>query len=374
MVEFALELPPLPSGLRGAVSRVLRGPGALAPSANPGLVFERFPRCWETSKRGWDLGLGRKDFLASFAAGFERLEHSCRPLVDARLEVLSQAFGPGRDYESCWRFVTGLGADHPLENGFSFHRLLGVPFLAGASIKGLVRVAARLEGLDGDEEARLFGSAGGENGNEERGQGFLVFLDALPVTWPRLGVDVVNNHHPTWTAMLDMEAGAGGTLEAARAASAAGLEDPVPVFFLSVKPGVQMRFWLVERRAGTLKAEEIERVWRWLDLGLKHLGIGAKTAVGYGRFAPVSAKVPPSVGNRPKISLNLAAGRPSWEKRAQAIGWGEAQAQVPRLLAELSGDDRRQAALKIVKNLGRKRLLQRQDPWAGELLQAAAID
>jgi hypothetical protein len=47
---------------------------------------------------------------------------------------------------------------------------------------------------------------------------------------------------------------------------------------------------------------------------------------------------------------------------------------VPRILAELEGQDRKRAALEIVKNLGRKKLLQRQDAWARDVLVAAGLE
>lgn len=39
-------------------------------------------------------------------------------------------------------FVTGMGLEHPLENGFSFLNPYGLPYLPGSSVKGVVRRAA----------------------------------------------------------------------------------------------------------------------------------------------------------------------------------------------------------------------------------------
>jgi len=39
-------------------------------------------------------------------------------------------------------FVTGLGNEHPLENGFAFINPYGLPYLPGSSVKGVVRSAA----------------------------------------------------------------------------------------------------------------------------------------------------------------------------------------------------------------------------------------
>jgi len=38
-----------------------------------------------------------------------------------------------------WRLAVGLGGDHPLENGFTFHRVYGIPYLPGSALKGLAR-------------------------------------------------------------------------------------------------------------------------------------------------------------------------------------------------------------------------------------------
>ena len=40
-------------------------------------------------------------------------------------------------------FTTGLGNEHPLENGFAFLNPYGLPYLPGSGIKGVVRQAAR---------------------------------------------------------------------------------------------------------------------------------------------------------------------------------------------------------------------------------------
>jgi len=50
-------------------------------------------------------------------------------------------------------FVTGMGNEHPLENGFSFLWPYGLPYLPGSGIKGVLRQAARelMSGEWGDD-------------------------------------------------------------------------------------------------------------------------------------------------------------------------------------------------------------------------------
>lgn len=44
--------------------------------------------------------------------------------------------------ESIAPFVTGLGNEHPLENGFAFLNPYGLPYLPGSGVKGVLRLAA----------------------------------------------------------------------------------------------------------------------------------------------------------------------------------------------------------------------------------------
>jgi len=77
-------------------------------------------------------------------------------------------------------FTTGLGIEHPLENGFAFLDPYGVPYLPGSSVKGVLRRAA--------EELALF---------ETDSQGWTV-----PAIWWLFGFDansayfVVNDNDP----------------------------------------------------------------------------------------------------------------------------------------------------------------------------------
>jgi len=48
-------------------------------------------------------------------------------------------------------FITGLGNAHPVENGFSFLSPYGLPYLAGSTIKGVLRRAAELMALFPEE-------------------------------------------------------------------------------------------------------------------------------------------------------------------------------------------------------------------------------
>jgi CRISPR-associated protein Cmr6 len=63
--------------------------------------------------------------------------------------------------------------------------------------------------------------------------GAVVFHDAWPVEWPRLQVDILNNHHAGYYQ---------------KAEPPGDWDSPVPVYFLSVPPGQRFRFAVSPRR------------------------------------------------------------------------------------------------------------------------------
>jgi CRISPR-associated protein Cmr6 len=161
------------------------------------------------------------------------------------------------------RLVTGLGRSHPVENGFAWHPTLGVPYLPGSSVKGLVRAWAERDADPAPPEAvrqRLFGRA-----DAPRSAGRVVFLDALPTAPVKLEADVMTPHYAGWTP----------------AEPPGDWREPIPVPFLVVAPQTSFFFSLLPRG---IVADEFDAVFEWLRSALLGAGAGAKTAVGYGRF------------------------------------------------------------------------------------------
>ena len=187
-------------------------------------------------------------------------------------------------------FATGLGNEHPLENGFSFLAPYGLPYLPGSGVKGVIRKAAE-ELLSGDwdnntqgwsEEAirALFGP-GEEDDNRDSDplQGALRFWDVIPtppasikndkalltveIMTPHLGEYYKGNDTPN-TSLT-----------------------PTPLNFLAVAAEARFTFH-VECHPARLDPE-LQACWRQLlEAAFIHagkwLGFGAKTAAGYGRM------------------------------------------------------------------------------------------
>lgn len=188
-------------------------------------------------------------------------------------------------------FTTGLGMEHPLENGFAFLNPYGLPYLPGSGVKGVLRTAA-LELCPESEDGKFASNAGwtktvvtalfGGNPGEEFGgnpgkesftRGALTFWDVIP-TLPgnKLRVDVMTPHQSKY-------------YQGEQSPHDSGSPNPIP--FLTVPPGAQFRF-IVTCEEKYLTDEALRNGgWKTLlEAAFNHaydwLGFGAKTAVGYG--------------------------------------------------------------------------------------------
>ncbi len=182
-------------------------------------------------------------------------------------------------------FATGLGNEHPLENGFAFLTPYGLPYLAGSGIKGVIRKAA--EELAGGEwgEAKgwneesiraLFGPGEEDQSRETHPQqGALRFWDVLPILHKdEMSVEIMTPHHGDY-----YQQGKHGPHNS---------ENPNPISFLAVPAKSKFTFF-VECNAALLRDDPLRQTWRsLLEAAFDHagewLGFGAKTAVGYGRM------------------------------------------------------------------------------------------
>ena len=189
-------------------------------------------------------------------------------------------------------FATGLGNEHPLENGFAFLNPYGLPYLPGSGVKGVLRVAAReladstFDSTDGwtyDEIDALFGREG-ENGDSDHQRGTLNFWDVIPqINGDSLKVEVMTPHQSHYYQKNESPHESGS---------------PNPINFLTVPPDSGFVFHVQCNRAFLARiAPALTENDRWKDLlqaAFAHaydwLGFGAKTAVGYGAMRETSAQ------------------------------------------------------------------------------------
>jgi CRISPR type III-B/RAMP module RAMP protein Cmr6 len=157
------------------------------------------------------------------------------------------------------RFVTGLGLSHPVENGFAWHPTLGTPYLPGTSLKGLLRAwASNQSGVSEKVLTEVLG---------DRGQaGLMALLDAVPLQPVKLEADVLTPHYLPWNDTNPP----------------GDWRSPTPVPFLVAAPGLQLLCGIIPLKKEA--AEHVETVKTWLRDALEHIGVGAKTSLGYGQF------------------------------------------------------------------------------------------
>ncbi|MGJ3241627.1 MAG: type III-B CRISPR module RAMP protein Cmr6 [Opitutales bacterium] len=245
------------------------------PKAHTGLWYDKFCDQWhpDPTSDNWP-GLGDEGKLNWINA----VEGQCgdpaniHELALRQRQLVQSLSGQAKVFKTLDRFVTGLGRSHPVENGFAWHPTLGTPYLPGSSVKGLVRayVEQWMEPSDcpsNDTISRIFGP----RDNRASGTGSVLFFDALPTGAVRLEADVMTPHYGPYYL--------GGKGET----PPGDWHSPTPIPFLAVSGGQSFQFAVLPRDAGA--AEDGETVFRWLTDALQWLGAGAKTAVGYGRFA-----------------------------------------------------------------------------------------
>lgn len=184
--------------------------------------------------------------------------------------------------------ATGLGNEHPLENGFAFLNPHGLPYLAGSGVKGVLRRAAEeLEtgewgntaGWSKEAIKIMFGPGEDDPERDEKSRrGALMFWDLFfqpSANKNVLSVEIMTPHHSGYLQN-------GGTPHAN--------ESPNPIPFLAVPAGCECTLYVQCNPALIpVEAAELRQRWRILvEVAIEHagdwLGFGAKTAVGYGRL------------------------------------------------------------------------------------------
>jgi len=203
-------------------------------------------------------------------------------------KLVSTQQGSVRRYKQISPMVTGIGLPHPIENGFLWHHTMGIPYLPGSSIKGMVHAwATEWGGTEDKEEIRfLFGSGTEDNSKQsEAGKkdesdkqdictGNIIFFDAFPVENCQLMAEIITPHVGKWN------------LEGEEPPS--DWNSPVPIPFLAIKPGAIFQFALAPRNCSLEPAENakyVKKAFEYLEMALKTIGMGAKTSIGFGRYA-----------------------------------------------------------------------------------------
>ncbi len=265
-----------------AVPRYVTGAAGNFDGCPPGHRFNLYFPIWND---GWQLD---KNGKAGALGECLKLGDAAEPLkaLLARQQTYADTVPEDRRHiiegRSTSPFATGLGLEHPVENGFAFLSPYGLPYLAGSGVKGVLRRAAEELDLDGELPVgtvlTLFGH---EDANDAR-RGALTCWDVFPA--PSKDEMVVEIMTPHFSHYYHPEKGK----EHLATPHDAGKPNPIP--FLAVPAGSAFRF-VITCEPGLLGADIPE--WKAvLDKIIRHafdwLGFGAKTAVGYGAIAKLS--------------------------------------------------------------------------------------
>ena len=305
--------------------------GADFSSASPGLRFGMYLPLWGVNRRTGQLLWSTSD-IDHAVRGQQREEREIK--VENKTSALLQACKLTKHDKDTMRalaarqghaaqstpnvltldalatapFTTGLGNEHPLENGFAFLNPYGLPYLPGSGVKGVLRQAARemASGEWGDSHGWgtepihwlerkgqapielsvidvLFGRET-PGGDSDHVRGALSFWDALPqIPGDTLAVDIMTPHQSHYYQQRQDRKSGDSTSPHDSGA-------PNPISFLTLPPGTGFAFHVVCDQAHLERlAPDLAHDLRWqtlLTAAFEHafewLGFGAKTAVGYG--------------------------------------------------------------------------------------------
>ena len=274
-------------------SSAATGTSEMPANANLGLWFAKFGPLWKNDgrdckydKRILANGFGNSRNGIPVGVAHE-LTESC-----ARIRTLTKAVGGICEiYQTRKPFTSGLGIAHPSEIGFLWHHTLGVPYVPGSGIKGMLR--AYVEEWLAPQPARedILDALGAKDDRSHTQGGLITFLDALPCGPPHVFADIMNPHRRSF--------------HATNPAWPVDWQQPFPLNFLAVARAQEFQFAIIpsmrclrmptnanDSPAMTNRVSSLlDKCADWLQGALSKTGAGAKTLKGYGRFKHLRTEV-----------------------------------------------------------------------------------
>lgn len=209
---------------------------------------------------------------AAYARFFARWQEALNAL--SQYEQVKQGEATARG-----RVVVGLGAEGVLENAITLHRAYGVPYIPGSALKGVAAAYAHRRLCDPNWRKEVRTSKGelvtplGEAHKlvfgDTTSAGYVTFFDALYIPGTARGghlllPDVLTVHHPDYYQ------------SEGNPKPPTDWDSPTPIAFVSTTG-----CFLV---AVAGPAALVPIAYDLLALALHELGVGGKTAAGYGRL------------------------------------------------------------------------------------------
>lgn len=265
------------------------------------------------------------------------------------------------------RLLLHLGRASVLENvGLYCDHTTGLPLIPGTAVKGALSTwtcwgdhfdeggesfrsfteesiqRSRFSSAEFSLAARIFGDNSSQ-GSKRAGE--ITFLGGFPSTAPKLGLDIVNPH-----------------------VDAKGSDiDPKPNLFLSIEPDTEWTFPFLARSGQDDSKALLEKTILWTQEALSQVGLGAKTAAGYGRFRerddPKSRAV-----QHPERDREAAPEAPTSPSDEVIAKWkslrdtGNLRVALPEL-AKLTDDQELKKAFDALVPAEKSRRLRKNDPY-----------
>lgn len=258
--------------------------------SNLSLWLDRYIRYKKPEHQPWQFQEEQKaEFYKKIASQF-KFPPDLVEVNYQRWQQIVQSFHHRKSFTATpeWRMVVGLGQTSILETSMTLDRTTGIPVIPGSALKGLAAsyallcVLKKTNRIDEVEEVyqkyrKKEISELSENYQEfisifgYQGQaGNVIFLDAVPTKPPKLEPDIMNNHYPDYYG------------DKTGKAAPTPYQNPNPVYFLTLGKSSQFAFAVASRTQNGESQSLVNCACEWLQSGLSELGIGAKTAAGYG--------------------------------------------------------------------------------------------
>ena len=241
-------------------------------SAHAGLWFEKFFQDYNPSFEDI-INENRQIFtdLAKIQGNATNIDNK-----NKRLSLLvSSNNGISKIFTTNWHFITGMGQNHAIENGFTWHTTLATPFLSGASVKGLLRHWMKYYQPETYQNIAQLWFGNESTNHKEQYAGKLIFLDAVPTKPTTITADIMAPHYGDWYSKGEQGNVANAPHDAHK---------PVPISFLSVKQASFAFSIMPSNLQDEQQVQATKQAMEQLGNALKYLGAGAKTSAGYGRM------------------------------------------------------------------------------------------
>ena len=229
-------------------------------STNAGLWFDKFIA--NQNAEGDEKGAEKSKQILIDETCLIALPEVYKPFFERWKKDLCAAGAQVKTLKLTGRMAIGLGAESVAETAIALHKVYGVPYISGSSLKGMAASYADkyIEGFEKNGESYNFVFGATDKA------GFITFHDALliPQDTPFLHREIMTVHHPDYYGDNPQPP--------------ADWDSPQPIPFLSASGS-----YLLALSASHGAESWREGVFQIINLALQNEGIGAKTSSGFGR-------------------------------------------------------------------------------------------